>query len=140
MKRLLTITLISATLLLAQEKYEGYTQAKRIADMQKMAQAMQDIQTGFFYNNPDIVKAGAATLMATIEHVGPTIEELNNKDIYEQYMLNGEKMTHKIKSKIARRAKEVYDRFTSGDAVQALQAYTSIAKQCMKCHVRLRKW
>ncbi len=140
MKRSVVIIALCTIALYSQEKIEAYTQAKRIADMQKMAQAMQDIQTGFFYNNVDIVKAGAATLMATIEHVGPTIEELNNKDIYEQYMLNGEKMTHKIKSKIARRAKEVYDRFTSGDAVQALQAYTSIAKQCMKCHVRLRKW
>jgi translation initiation factor 2B subunit (eIF-2B alpha/beta/delta family) len=118
----------------------GYTQAKRIADMQKMAQAMQDIQSGFFYNNVDIVRDGAKTLKETIVHVGPTIEEISNKDIYEQFMQNGEKMTHKIKKKIERRAQEVIDRFENGDAVQALQAYSKIAQQCMKCHVRLRKW
>jgi len=122
------------------KKSEGYTQAKRIADMQKMAQAMQDIQSGFFYNNVDIVRDGAKTLKATIVNVGPTIEEITNKDIYEQYMQNGEKMTLKIKRKIERRAQEVIDRFESGDAVQALQAYSKIAQQCMKCHVRLRKW
>ncbi len=121
-------------------KTEGYTHAKRIADMQKMAQAMQNIQTGFFYNNVDIVRDGAKTLKATVVNVGPTIEEISNKDIYEQYMQNSEKMTFRIKKKIERHAQEVMERFESGDAVQALQAYSKIAQQCMKCHVRLRKW
>ncbi|RUM74274.1 MAG: hypothetical protein DSZ10_01830, partial [Sulfurovum sp.] len=119
---------------------KAYTRAKRITDMQRMAQAMQDIQSGFFYNNVDIVRDGAKTLKETIVHVGPTIDEISNKDIYEQYMLNSEKMTHKTKKKIERRAQDVMDRFEKGDAVQALQAYSKIAEQCMKCHVRLRKW
>ena len=123
-----------------EKKIEGYTQAKRIADMQTMAQAMQNIQTGFFYNNVDIVTDGARTLKATVVNVGPTIEEINNKDIYEQYMQNSEKMTFRIKKKIERHAQVVIDRFKNGDAVQALQAYSKIAEQCMKCHVRLRKW
>ena len=33
---------------------ESYAHADRILDMQKLAQAMQDIQSGFFYNNLDI--------------------------------------------------------------------------------------
>jgi len=118
----------------------GYTQAQRIVDMQKMAHAMQDIQSGFFYNNDDIVRDGAQRLKETIVKVGPTIEEITNKDIYEQYMQNGEKMTRKIKTKIQRRAQDIIDRFEHGDAIQALQAYSKIAQQCMKCHVRLRKW
>ena len=122
------------------DKTEGYTHTKRIADMQKMAQAMQNIQTGFFYNNVDIVRDGAKTLKATVVNVGPTIEEISNKDIYEQYMQNSEKMTFRIKKKIERHAQEVMERFENGDAVQALQAYSKIAQQCMKCHVRLRKW
>ncbi len=119
---------------------EGYTHKQRVLDMQKMAQAMQDIQTGFFYNNADIVHAGASDLKKLIQKVGPTIEEMRNKDIYEQYLLNGEKMTHKIKTRIQNRAQDIIDRFKDNDAVQALQAYTSITKQCMKCHIRLRKW
>jgi cytochrome c556 len=134
---LLSMGMLSAA---EDQNKEGYTRAKRIADMQKMAQAMQDIQSGFFYNNVDIVRDGAKTLKATIVNVGPTIDEINNKDIYEQFMQNGEKMTYRIKKKIERRAQEVIDRFESGDAVQALQAYSKIAQQCMKCHVRLRKW
>ena len=131
---------LSVLIAAADEKNEGYTHAQRIADMQKMAQAMQDIQAGFFYNNADIVINGAKTLKETIGRVGPTVDEVNNKDIYEQYMQNSEKMTFRVKKKIERHAQEVIDRFESGDAVQALQAYSKIAAQCMKCHVRLRKW
>jgi hypothetical protein len=119
---------------------EGYTQADRILDMQKMAQAMQDIQSGFFYNNNDIVKDGVKTLKETIVKVGPIDSELNTKDIYEKWINNNLKMTNKIRKKIIRKATDIEDRFKSGDAVQALQAYSKITQQCMKCHIQIRKW
>jgi len=119
---------------------EGYTQADRIADMQKMAQAMQDIQSGFFYNNVDIVKAGTKVLKDTIMNVRPIDSEVNNKDIYEKWLNNDLKMTRKIQKKIKNKANDIEERFAAGDAVQALQAYSKISGQCMKCHVRLRKW
>ena len=119
---------------------EGYTQADRIADMQKMAQAMQDIQSGFFYNNIDIIKAGTKVLKETIVNVRPIDSEVNNKDIYEKWLNNDLKMTRKIQKKIKNKANDIEERFSDGDAVQALQAYSKISGQCMKCHVRLRKW
>ena len=119
---------------------EGYKQADRIADMQKMAQAMQDIQSGFFYNNVDIVKAGTKVLKDTIMNVRPIDSEVNNKDIYEKWLNNDLKMTRKIQKKIKNKANDIEERFAAGDAVQALQAYSKISGQCMKCHVRLRKW
>ncbi len=119
---------------------EGYTQADRIADMQKMAKAMQDIQSGFFYNNVDIVKAGTKVLKSTIVNVRPIDSEVNNKDIYEKWLNNDLKMTRKIQKKIKKKATVLEERFANGDAVQALQEYSKIAQQCMKCHVRLRKW
>lgn len=142
MKKYMMGFMASMTLLLAEGNTttQGYSQAQRIMDMQKMAKAMQDIQSGFFYNNVDIVKKGVTQLKGTIVNVGPTLEEITSKDIYEQYMQNGEKITRKIKKKIERRAQDVIDHFEKGDAVQALQAYSKIAKECMKCHVRLRKW
>ena len=118
----------------------GYTQADRIADMQKMAQAMQDIQSGFFYNNIDIVKAGTKNLKETIINVRPIDAEVNNKDIYEKWLNNNMKMTNKIQKKIKKKAEDIEERFSDGDAVQALQAYSKIAGQCMKCHINLRKW
>jgi len=136
MKRLLLIPIIAIT----SSNLNAYTQSERVMDMQKMAQAMQDIQTGFFYNNLDIVKDGTKTLKETIQKVGPIDSEIKTKDIYEKWMNNNLKMTNKIKKKILNKATDIEERFESGDPVQALQAYTKISQQCMKCHVQLRKW
>ncbi len=119
---------------------EGYSQSERILDMQKMAQAMQDIQSGFFYNNLDIVKAGTKDLKETIIKVRPIDSEVNNKDIYEKWLNNNLRMTNKIQKKIIKKSDTIVERFSDGDAVQALQAYSKISNQCMKCHVNLRKW
>ena len=139
MKKLLLIPIIATTFAFTQEG-EGYTQGERILDMQKMAQAMQDIQAGFFYNNLDIVKDGVKVLSATIENIRPINAEVNNKDIYERWLNNDLKMSNKIRKKIKNKAKDIEDRFSSGDAVQALQAYSKITQQCLKCHINLRKW
>ena len=136
MKKLLWGVVATSTLIMA----GGYTQGQRILDMQKMAQAMQDIQSGFFYNNVDIVKAGTKSLKETIIKIRPTDAEVNNKDIYEQWLANDQKMTNKIQKKIKKKANDIEERFTDGDPVQALQAYSKISGQCMKCHVNLRKW
>lgn len=136
MKKLLLIS----TLLVTFSSADNYTQAERILDMQKMAQAMQDIQTGFFYNNIDIVKDGTKMLKETIKRVGPIDEEINNKDIYEKWLNNSLKMTNKIKKKITNKAEDIDERFANGDPTQALQAYSKISQQCMKCHINLRKW
>ena len=136
MKRIL----LSIAFVFTAASAEGYTQADRILDMQKMAQAMQDIQSGFFYNNIDIIKAGTKDLKETIIKVRPIDTEANTKDIYEKWMNNNLKMTHKIQKKIRKKSEILYERFKDGDAVQALQEYSKIASQCMKCHTRLRKW
>lgn len=119
---------------------DGYKQADRILDMQKMAQSMQDIQMGFFYNNIDIIKDGVKVLSTTIDKIRPIDSEVNSKDIYEQWLNNDLKMTRKIQKKIKNKAKDLEDRFSAGDPTQALQAYTKITQQCLKCHVNLRKW
>ena len=128
--------MLTSSLVLA----EGYKQGDRILDMQKMAQAMQDIQSGFFYNNADIVKVGVKNLKETIVKIRPIDSEVNNKDIYEKWLNNNMRMTNKIQKKIKRRAEDIEERFSDGDAVQALQAYSKISGQCLKCHVSLRKW
>jgi hypothetical protein len=136
MKKLLAVCVIVMTCGFADE----YTQADRIFDMQKMAQAMQDIQSGFFYNNLDIVKAGAKDLKETVVKVGPIKKETENKDVYERWMTNNTAMTKRIQRKIAQDTDDIVARFSAGDATQALQFYSKISSECMKCHVRLRKW
>jgi len=117
-----------------------YTQGDRILDMQKMAQAMQDIQSGFFYNNVDIVKAGAEDLKKTIVKIRPVKKEVENKDVYERWLNNNTAMTHRIARNIERRTETIIKRFENGDPRQALQEYGKITEQCMKCHISLRKW
>ena len=117
-----------------------YTQEDRIFDMQKMAQAMQDMQSGFFYNNLDIIKAGAQDLKETIVKIRPIKKEIDNKDVYERWMTNNTAMTKRIQRKIEQNTDDIVERFSDGDATQALQFYSKISSECMKCHVRLRKW
>lgn len=136
MKKILLIP----TIVLTMTSANAYTQEERIADMQKMAQAMLDIQSGFFYNNLDIVKDGVKTLKETVVTITPTDAEINDSDIYEKWLRNNVKMTKKIKKKIIRRANNLEERFAEGDPKQALQDYNSINAQCLKCHVQLRKW
>jgi len=136
MKKMMIGFLLTGALLSA----GPYTQKDRIKDMQTMATAMQEIQTGFFYNNFDMIKEGTARLSDTIVKIEPPLEEVEEKDIMTRYMNNKVLMSNKIKKKINRKARVILERFRDGDAVQALQAYTKITKQCMECHTQLRKW
>lgn len=119
---------------------ESYTHADRVLDMQRLAQAMQDIQSGFFYNNLDIVKAGAEDLKKTIVKIGPIDKEINSTDVYERWMDGNTAMTKRIQRKIIQHSDDIIERFSDGDATQALQVYAKISSECMKCHVSLRKW
>ena len=119
---------------------EGYTQGERVLDMQKMAQAMHDIQAGFFYNNLDIVKAGAEDLKSAIVKIKPTVKEVNNKDVYERWMNNNTAMTNRTQRKIENYSDVIIARFSDGDAKQSLQLYGKISSECIKCHISLRKW
>lgn len=136
MKKVLSVCMLITSLSFS----EGYTQGDRILDMQKMAKAMQDIQSGFFYNNLDIVKAGAKDLKDTIINVGPTQAEKNNKDVYERWMNNSTAMTARTQKRIRNYAETIVERFGDGDAVQALQVYNRVASECLKCHISFRKW
>ena len=134
------VVICTALLSLGAADGKTYTQGDRILQMQTMAQAMQDIQSGFFYNNLDIVTAGVEDLRKTIVKIGPIDAEVQNKDVYERWMNNNTAMTNRIQRNIANRAEVILKRFSNGDPRQALQEYGKITEQCMKCHISLRKW
>ncbi|MGB5964167.1 MAG: cytochrome C [Sulfurimonadaceae bacterium] len=119
---------------------EAYTKEDRIKDMQVMAEAMSQIQTGFFYNNNDIVQDGAIKLSDAVRRVEPPLEEKEEKDPMTRYMNDKVKFSHKITKKIDQKTKLIMQRFKDGDTPQAIQAYTKIMKQCMECHTQLRTW
>ncbi len=135
MKKVIIALTISSSILMA-----SYTQEDRIKDMQIMAEAMQDIQNGFFYNNFDMIKAGGIVLSDTIVKVEPPLEEKEEKDVMTRFMNNKVKMTNSTKKKIKNKTQKMIERFRDGDSTQALQNFTKITKECMKCHTQLRKW
>jgi hypothetical protein len=136
MKKTVVTMLLSATFLMA----GTYTQSDRIKDMQILAEAMQEIQNGFFYNNFDIITEGTNKLSNAIERVEPPLEEKEEKDVMTRYLNNKVQMTDKVKKEIKQKTQDLLERFRDGDPTQAIQAYTKITKECMKCHVQLRKW
>ncbi len=118
----------------------NYTKKDRIEDMKAMAKAMDTIQNGFFYNSYETVAAGVTKLSDHIEHVQPPIEEAEEKNPMARYMNEKIQMTNKIVKKIDQKALTILQRFKSGDSSQAVQAYTKIVGQCMKCHREIRHW
>ncbi len=136
MKKIFVSLLIGGTVLLA----APYTKADRIADMQEMAHAMNTIQSGFFYNNYETVSAGVESLGNAIDRVKPPLEEKQEKDLMARYMNRKVQMTNKIVKTINRRSLDILQRYKDGDSTQAVQAYTKILGQCMKCHRETRNW
>lgn len=136
MSKIVTITLLASTLLLA----KPYTKADRILDMQALAEAMGKIQTGFFYNNNDLVQDGALTLSDVIRRVQPPLEEKEEKDPMTRFMNNKVQMSNKIAKKIDKKAQMIIERFAEGDTIQALQSFSKITEKCMQCHTQLRNW
>lgn len=135
MKKTAIILLLGTTLFAA-----PYTKNDRIKDMQIMADAMSQIETGFFYNNNKIVQDGALKLSDAVRRVEPPLEEEEEKDPMARYMNAKVEFSNKITKKIDQKTKLVMERFKNGDSQQAIQAYTKIMKQCMECHAQLRTW
>ncbi len=136
MKKILLGLILVGSLLQA----DGYTKQDRIDDMNTMAQAMNVIQSGFFYNNYDTVEAGVALLSQTIVKVKAPDEEVAEQDLMTKYMDRKFQMTGKVIKKINKKSRDILERFKDGDATQAAQAYTKIMGQCMKCHREIRNW
>ena len=136
MKKIL-LTLILLTGLL---QAKPYTKEDRVADMNTMAQAMNIIQSGFFYNNYATVEAGIEQLTKTIVKVKAPQEETSKKDLMERYMDEKFQMTNKVVKKINQKALTILQRFKAGDSAQAVQAYSKVMDQCMKCHREIRNW
>ena len=136
MKKLLLMLVVASSVLMA----KPYSVADRINDMTEMASAMNIIQSGFFYNNYSTVEAGVAKLSSAVSRVQPPLEEVQEKDILSRYMNQKIQMSNKIVKTINRRSLDILERMKDGDSTQAVQAYTKIMGQCMKCHRETRNW
>lgn len=136
MKKIFLLLLVTSSLLMA----KPYTTQDRINDMTEMASAMNIIQSGFFYNNYSTVEAGVAKLSTAVARVQPPLEEVQEQDLLTRYMNKKIEMSNKIVKTINRRSLDILERMKDGDSTQAVQAYTKIMGQCMKCHRETRNW
>ena len=135
MKKAIAIGLLSTSLLAGE-----YTRADRVADMQVMAEAMAEIENGFFFNNKEQVVNGALKLSDAIRRVRPPLEDKEEKDPLMRYVNEKVRFSDKVVKKIDRKAEMIIERFKEGDINQALQAYKKIMNSCMECHEKIRKW
>lgn len=136
MKKIVIAVVLAGSMLCA----NNYTKEDRIKDMNEMANAMNEIQSGFFYNNFDVVSNGVVKLSEAVSRVKPPLEETEEKDVLSRYMNQKIQMTNKIVKKIDRRALIILQRYKEGDTAQALQAYSKIMGECVKCHREMRHW
>lgn len=136
MKKIFIYVMFTGSILLAKH----YTVQDRIHDMQEMAHAMNTIQSGFFYNNYETVAQGVEHLSDAMQRVEPPLEELEETDLMARYMNNKTRMTNKVVKKINQKTLTILQRYKNGDSAQAIQAYTKILGQCMKCHRETRNW
>ena len=136
MKKIVMAVVLAGSMLCA----NNYTKEDRIKDMNEMASAMNEIQSGFFYNNYDVVSNGVVKLSEAVSRVKPPLEETEEKDVLSRYMNQKIQMTNKIVKKIDRRSLIILQRYKEGDTSQAMQAYTSIMGECVKCHREMRHW
>ncbi len=136
MKKMVLALLVTSSIAFA----GTYTKEDRVKDMHKMADAMGTIQTGFFFNNYETVASGVNALTDAAQRVQPPLEVLQEKNPMARYMNQKVKMTNKVVKKINQKALTILQRFKSGDSSQAIQAYSKIVDQCMKCHQQMRMW
>jgi len=136
MKKMVLAVLLSSSVAFA----GGYTKQDRLDDMHKMADAMGTIQTGFFFNNYETVAMGVEKLSDAARRIKPPLEEVEEKNPMARYMNEKVKMTGKIVKKIDQKSLTILQRYKKGDSTQAVQAYSKILDQCIKCHSEMRMW
>ena len=102
--------------------------------MAQMNKAMITIQSGFLTKNLQKIKDGGITLIDVIKNVKPAPEG----DIYKES--NNLHLTQSKSKSIVNNVEKMIKSFDKGDKYKALEYYTSVTKQCMSCHAKIRKW
>lgn len=116
---------------------EKYTKVDRIKDMLTMAEALDDIQMGLLFRCKDggCVKTG----INRIKKVLHTIERVDPKDFLDEEQLHANKFAKKTRSMIEMYLDEIEDAVKDNNQEEILHNYTLTMRQCMSCHLRLRK-
>lgn len=126
------VALLFSSSLLANAK----ERAEMVLDMREMLTAVELIQKGGFYSNPQMMKDGVSKLKVKLAI-------LESADA-SKYLPDDKKRADKFANKRARMI-EMYadDLVLSVDSNlmdEALENYTQIIRQCTSCHIRIRSY
>jgi len=133
MKKALIALFAMGTLLSAAE----YSKEDRIKDMQQMEIDMALIQKGFLYNDVNMITQGANNLKNTVSKVEPPKGDMDK--LAPGFSSYKYKFGQKDAAKIAKLTDRMVENFKIKRPNQATREYNTILKDCMACHVKLRK-
>jgi hypothetical protein len=110
--------------------------AKLASDMRDMLSAVELIQKGGFYSNPQMMVEGVKKLKARLQI-------LESSDA-SKYLPDGKKRADKFANKratmIEMYAVDLVDSINHNNMDDALENYTQIIRQCTSCHLRIRQY
>jgi len=102
--------------------------------MLQMNEAMITIQSGFLTKNIQKINDGGLKLIDVIKNV----KAAPQTDVYQAS--NDIHLTQTKSKSIVKNVEKMMKSFEKGDKYKALNHYTSVTKQCMSCHAKIRKW
>jgi len=105
------------------------------SNMRGMLSAMELIQKGGFYANPEIMKAGVTDLKQNIS----LLDAKHAKTYLPKDEKYADKFAAKRASMIIMYADDIIDSLNHNNMEDALEDYSQILRQCSSCHMRIRK-
>ena len=134
MKKMLVVSLVLASMLFAGDAEDK----ARVATMQTLESAMENIQKGFLYNNKKIVELAIENLQKTLTDVNAFIIEVSDKDKKKDFDPKTYALTES--TAIGEMVKRMETLYNDGKHDEALDVYAKTLKRCVVCHKIIRKW
>jgi adenine-specific DNA methylase len=133
MKKMIFTLVLASSFMFAQSTQDN---AKRLENMQTLAKAMHQVQDGFLYNNKELIKEGALTILNT----SSSIESADLKKTLPPETAYAHKFAQKMATRTKAHAQGIIDAIDNNDALAAMDEYLYVLRQCTSCHLRIRSW
>ncbi|MDD2448763.1 MAG: hypothetical protein PHS42_00700 [Sulfurimonas sp.] len=126
----MTLLLSSSLLANAKEK------AQLSSDMREMLLAVELIQKGGFYSEPQMMKDGVKKLKAKLA----ILESADASKYLPDDKKEADKFANKRAKMIEMYADDLVVSIDANNLDDALEDYTQIIRQCTSCHIRIRSY
>jgi len=112
------------------------SQLKLKSDMRSMLSAMEEIQSGGFYNNKESMIEGVKRLKKGLV----SLRSSDAKKYLPKDQAYADKFANKRADMIAMYADDITASINDGNWDDALNDYQQMLSQCTSCHLRIRSW